>query len=152
MPNVRLATAADISRMLEIERSATSAAHWSRAQYEEVFREEIDGVPYRMALVIEDEQLIAGFLIARFVAAEVEIENIVIAQSARRLGFGSRLVKEFLHIAWDGIADSIFLEVRESNLAARALYEKFSFSETGRRKNYYRDPAEDAIQYRLSKP
>jgi ribosomal-protein-alanine N-acetyltransferase len=151
MPNVRLATAADISRMLEIERSATSAAHWSTAQYEEVFSEEIDGVPYRMALVIEDEQLIAGFLIARFVAAEVEIENIVIDQSARRHGFGSRLVEEFLHIAWDRIAGSIFLEVRESNLAARALYEKFSFSETGRRKNYYCDPAEDAIQYRLSK-
>jgi ribosomal-protein-alanine N-acetyltransferase len=45
-------------------------------------------------------------------------------------------------------AESVFLEVRESNRAARFLYEKWSFVESGRRKQYYQGPQEDAIVYR----
>ena len=46
-------------------------------------------------------------------------------------------------------AGAVFLEVRESNRAARALYEKWAFLESGRRRGYYKDPEEDAILYRL---
>ena len=44
-------------------------------------------------------------------------------------------------------AESVFLEVRESNTAARGLYEKLAFHQTGRRKSYYCAPLEDAILY-----
>ena len=47
-------------------------------------------------------------------------------------------------------ATAIFLEVRESNHAARSLYEKWAFSESGRRPRYYTQPEEDAIVYRLA--
>ena len=46
-------------------------------------------------------------------------------------------------------AAAVFLEVRESNRAARALYEKWAFLESGRRRGYYKDPEEDAILYRI---
>jgi ribosomal-protein-alanine N-acetyltransferase len=49
-------------------------------------------------------------------------------------------------------SSSIFLEVRESNAAARTLYELASFEQTGRRKSYYTNPAEDAILYRRTLP
>jgi ribosomal-protein-alanine N-acetyltransferase len=44
--------------------------------------------------------------------------------------------------------EAIFLEVRESNAAARAFYEKLGFEQMGRRKGYYADGLEDAIIYR----
>ena len=80
---------------------------------------------------------------------EWEIENIAIAGPARRRGLGTRLLGELLDLARAQGAESVFLEVRESNHAARALYEKWSFIESGRRKKYYKDPEEDAILYRL---
>jgi ribosomal-protein-alanine N-acetyltransferase len=58
---------------------------------------------------------------------------------------GTRLLGEFLDLARAKGAQTAFLEVRRSNRAARALYEKWSFTEIGHRRNYYKDPVEDAI-------
>ena len=57
---------------------------------------------------------------------------------------------EFLNLARRQGALAVFLEVRESNRAARALYEKWAFVENDRRKRYYSNPEEDAIVYRLA--
>ncbi len=127
-------------------RSAT-AAHWSREQYERVFGEQ---TPRRLALVIEEAAALQGFLVAHAVAGEWEIENIAVAGAARRRGFGTRLLGEFLKLASAEGATAVFLEVRESNHAARLLYEKWSFEESGRRPGYYTQPQEDAVVYRLS--
>ena len=75
--------------------------------------------------------------------------NIAVAGPARRRGLGTRLLGEFLDLARARGADAVFLEVRESNRAARALYEKWAFLECGRRRRYYQDPDEDAILYRI---
>ena len=83
------------------------------------------------------------------VAEEWEIENIAVADSARRRGLGTRLLGEILDLARASGAAAVFLEVRESNRAARALYEKWAFLESGSRCGYYADPQEDAILYRL---
>ena len=80
-------------------------------------------------------------MIARVVGEEWEIENIAVAGSARRRGLGTRLLGELLDMARAKGAAAVFLEVRESNQAARALYEKWAFLESGRRRGYYRDPA-----------
>ena len=100
-------------------------------------------------MVIEEQCVVQGFLVGRAVEGEWEIENIAVAGPARRRGLGTRLVGEFLDLARKQGAQAVFLEVRESNRAARALYEKWAFVEAGRRAHYYRQPEEDAVAYRL---
>jgi ribosomal-protein-alanine N-acetyltransferase len=152
---VRLATPADIPAMLALENVARTAAHWSQAQYERIFAEKPAGRRRhdpgvaRLGLVIEDHLGVQGFLIARQVESEFEIENVVVAGSARRRGFGTHLVREVLVLAHRQGAQAVFLEVRESNQAARALYEKCGFVKIGHRKRYYQNPEEAAILYRL---
>ena len=144
--SIRSATSADLPAMMALEKHAVTAAHWSAQQYEALFRA---SEPGRVALVIEDESGLQGFVIARVVDREWEIENIAVAGPARRRGLGTRLLGELLDLARARGADAVFLEVRESNRAARALYEKWAFLEGGRRRRYYKDPEEDAILYRL---
>ena len=86
-----------------------------------------------------------GFAIARCATAEWEIENVVVAPEKRRQGVGIKIIQELLLQAQSAGATSVLLEVRESNMAARRLYEKLGFSQQGRRSNYYRNPEEDAL-------
>jgi [ribosomal protein S18]-alanine N-acetyltransferase len=131
---------------MAIEKQAVTASQWSVRQYEAALAE---ASLNRLALVIEQEDVIQGFLVARAVDGEWEIENMAIAGPAQRGGLGTRLLGEFLELVRSRGAEAIFLEVRESNLAARMLYEKCAFVEAGRRARYYRDPEEDAVIYRL---
>ena len=87
--------------MMALEKHAATAAHWSVAQYETLFHAPSAG---RVALVIQEEtqpeeSKIQGFVIARVVGAEWEIENIAIAGPARRRGLGTRLLGELLDMA-----------------------------------------------------
>lgn len=145
----------DIPQILELERSAKTAAHWSAAQYRAVI--ESTGVAgggfvYVIAEAGGDGQSLIGFLVARNLGPEWELENIVVAEGTRRKGSGERLLREMIASAGKSGAEAIFLEVRESNLAARALYRKAGFREKGRRANYYAEPLEDAILCRLDLP
>jgi ribosomal-protein-alanine N-acetyltransferase len=142
----RPATLDDVAALMALEKHAVTAAHWSIEQYRAIFL--TSQIP-RIALLAEEGNTIQGFLVARGVGAEWELENIVIAASARRGGLGTRLLGEFLNAARACGAAAVFLEVRESNSAARRLYERWAFIESGRRTNYYRDPEEAAITYRL---
>ncbi len=144
--SIRAATSTDLPAMMALEKHAATAAHWSVEQYQALFNPSSAG---RVALIIQEERGVQGFVIARAVGVEWEIENIAIAGPARRRGLGTRLLGELLDLARSRGAESVFLEVRESNLAARGLYEKWSFTESGRRRKYYKDPEEDAILYRL---
>ena len=146
MIRVRHATHDDLPRMIEIAQRAVTAAQWSPQHYERVFS------PGRLALVIEQGGQIMGFIVGRAVGDEWEIENIAVTGDARRRGLGSHLLGEFLHHIRDSGASHAFLEVRESNLAARALYKKWAFIEAGRRKAYYQDPPEDAVILKFSFP
>jgi ribosomal-protein-alanine N-acetyltransferase len=91
---------------------------------------------------------VLGFLVAQHLAPEWELENIVVAPAARRKGVGKRLIEWLLEEARGAQSESVFLEVRESNTIARALYETTGFQQVGRRKSYYSAPSEDAILYR----
>ena len=84
-------------------------------------------------------------MIARCATCEWEIENVVVAREKRKRGIGIQLIQEVLLKAQSAGATSVLLEVRESNLAARRLYEKLGFSQQGRRSNYYHNPEEDAL-------
>jgi len=146
---IRYATEADIPAMMALERHAATAAHWSAEQYRTAFSCD---APSRVGLIVEEEAGVQGFIVGKALDGEWEIENIVVAGPARRHGFGTRLLGEFLELARGKCAQAVFLEVRESNLPARQLYEKWAFEESGRRKTYYREPEEDAIVFRLGFP
>ncbi len=142
----RKARPADALTMVGLERQAPTAAHWPESFYRGLFDE---GAPERISLISEDEGNPAGFLIARIAGSECELENVVVAEASQRRGLASGLVQELVRVARDRNVASIFLEVRESNAAARALYEKCGFALDGRRRSYYTAPVEDAVLYNL---
>lgn len=147
---IRRATSDDIAPMMALACDSASAAQWSQNEYRDLFSAE---GPHRIALVADDSPdstaAILGFLIARHVAPEWELENIVVAATARRQGIGNQLLRALIAAARETNSESVFLEVRESNVPAHALYEKSGFQRSGRRKSYYSNPVEDAILYRL---
>jgi len=145
--HIRPAVPADIPAMMQLVIHSATASQWSRAQYERVLRKETRP---GLTLVIEEENIVRGFLVAHEVAGEWEIENIAVAAAARRRGMGTRLLGEFLNRVRSHGGTCVFLEVRESNRVARLLYEKWAFEESGRRSRYYTEPQEDAIVYRLN--
>lgn len=142
--SVRDAKPGDMPRMLELEREAPTSAHWRESDYWRIFAE---AVVKRVALIAESDRKIVGFIVLACVGPDWELENIVVATSARRYGVATRLMREGLARAKSCGAERVFLEVRESNDAARGLYGKWLFRETGKRKGYYSNPAEDALVY-----
>ena len=106
----------------------------------------------RVVLVIESNPgaRVCGFLAAHEVLGEWEIENLAIGELDRRRGLGLLLLHEFLRLVRDRHGKEVFLEVRESNVAARALYSKCTFVEAARRRSYYQDPEEDALILKFS--
>src|SRR5579864_607183 len=158
--NVRLAEPVDLPRLVEIASHSATAAQWNQAEYLKLFPTDKVEVRHqddshivnslsqaqpRTALVVEHSGNVVGFIVWRQVEDEWEIENVAVTGSARRCGLGSRLVGELLDLVRSRGGKSVFLEVRESNGAARSLYEKWAFLEVGRRKMYYQNPAEDAL-------
>jgi ribosomal-protein-alanine acetyltransferase len=139
--------------MMHLVQQSPLAAHWSRQQYEGLFvAAATQQRSARLAWIAEDASRtpeIVGFMVAHRVDAEWELENIVVAETARRQGVGSRLLGELVAQARAAQGSGIFLEVRQSNQSGRALYRKVGFEETGLRKSYYADPPEDAILCRL---
>jgi ribosomal-protein-alanine N-acetyltransferase len=140
---IRPATSADIPSILALERASPPAAHWSEAEYHHIFE---SNEPRRLALIFE-RQGVRAFLVARTTTPEWELENIVVAEDNRRQSLATMLVRELQQHARTEGAHAIFLEVRQSNTAARALYHGCGFEITGRRFGYYRCPEEDAIIY-----
>jgi ribosomal-protein-alanine acetyltransferase len=139
---IRSAVLNDVPAILAIERSAPSAAHWTSEQYAEL-------VSNGVVLVAEEAGHVSGFVCAKSFADEWEIENVVVAAQLLRHGIANELLRELIQLAEIEAASAILLEVRESNLPARRLYEKHRFREAGRRRGYYEDPPEDAILYAL---
>ncbi len=90
-------------------------------------------------LAYEGQELV-GFLAVQTVLDEMEILQIAVRADFQRLGIASQLMAAVMD--WEG---DIFLEVRESNRAAQALYTRQHFTKIGKRKDYYRQPVEDAV-------
>ena len=105
---------------------------------------------YALFLVADgDDAKIAGYIVALEAADSGEILNLAVAPGGRRHGLGRALVKQVVETLRGRGVQEIYLEVRESNAPARALYAGHGFKEVGRRKQYYRRPLEDAIVLRL---
>ncbi|HEY0997925.1 MAG TPA: ribosomal protein S18-alanine N-acetyltransferase [Gemmatimonadaceae bacterium] len=88
---------------------------------------------------------VVGYVVAWFVAGEGEIANVAVRPEWRGHGIGARLLDHTILEARERAVERLFLEVRESNLAAQGLYASRGFQQVGRRRGYYRRPNEDAL-------
>ncbi|MDO5410831.1 MAG: ribosomal protein S18-alanine N-acetyltransferase [Lachnospiraceae bacterium] len=93
----------------------------------------------------EADGVIVGYLLFMAAADEGELLRVGVSPKARRKGIASALMSHMESCAVSKGIATIWLEVRESNTAARALYEKTGFIEQGQRKKYYHDPVENAV-------
>jgi ribosomal-protein-alanine N-acetyltransferase len=137
---IRPATDQDVSAIVAIEQQELSASHWKVDKYQSRLK---DGC----LLVAEREKRVCGFICAHAVLSDWDIENLVVAAAFRRRGIADQLLRALMEEPRNGPGTAWLLEVRESNEAARALYEKHGFLEVGRRRGYYREPSEDAVLY-----
>lgn len=140
---IRPATPADVPALLALERICFPDP-WSERGLAESLTPPNGG-----GLVAETGRGIVGYLITREVGGSGEILNLAIAPGSRRRGVGAQLLRAGLAgLGGRGVGE-VFLEVRESNHAARALYERAGFRVAGARRGYYRSPSEDALVMRL---
>lgn len=100
-------------------------------------------------VALDDNNVVAGFVIFWRVAGELEIHNVVTDPTRRRQGIGRTLIAAVLNYAKADQMTRVLLEVRERNTPARRLYQSVGFSETGRRPGYYpaygSEPADNAV-------
>ena len=100
-----------------------------------------DYLRYECTVVEADGSTVAYLLVRRVGEDEFEILNVAVAPQFRRRGVAESLIRSQLKVK----RGNWFLEVRESNLPARSLYDKIGFRQTGRRPDYYSDPPESGI-------
>lgn len=143
---------ADLGAVVEIER-ACFADPWSPESFESSME------PQRMRFLVAEEgegsassnshpsgePRILGYVVALLLFDEAEIANLAVAPWARRRGIGGLLLDRMWEDLVGGGVQSLYLDVRESNAGARALYASRWFEEVGRRRGYYRHPTEDAL-------
>lgn len=142
LAQIRPAVSDDIPAILKIEHQSFSYQRWHAKDF---LADE--------CIVAEVDERVVGFLVSRQISAESgkalperEILNIAVAPPYRRMGVAKRLLEwELRH---KGV---FFLEVRESNQAAQALYRELGFVEIGRRSGYYQEPSEGAIVMQMKK-
>ena len=96
-------------------------------------------------LVAEEEGTVAGYIGSQTCGDESDVMNVAVHPDFRRRGIAEALVNSLVTKLNDIGSHCLTLEVRASNAPAVSLYEKLGFAEIGRRKNYYRNPREDAL-------
>ena len=138
------AAPADIDAVARLE-SVAFADPWTRQAFEAALRER--HARFRVARAPDGS--VVGYLIAWFVLDEAEIANVAVVPTARRRGIARALLEGVIAEARTSRIVRVFLEVRESNTAARELYASMGFMPIARRPRYYRKPVEDAIVLRL---
>lgn len=141
MATIRPMTVRDLEAVLRLEVSAPEAPHWQRSTYETL----LSRPGAALLFVAEDGVGIVGFLIAQAVADLCELESIVVNPAARRNGIGKTLFAELVNSAIKLDLSRIQLEVRRGNNSAIAFYHTLGFRQDGFRRNYYRNPDEDAV-------
>ena len=141
MPQIRRAHDEDLDLLVELER-ACLPDFWRK----DTLRNLMNEARY-LVLIIEDW----GYLIGWSASGAGEIERVGVVPQRRGCGWGAALVDEAVAAFANRNAREVWLEVRQSNAAARALYARCGFEESGRRRAYY-DDGEDAILMKRELP
>lgn len=95
-------------------------------------------------LVAEEDGKVLGYVGSQTVMDESDMMNIAVCPDCRRRGIGALLLTELILALKNRGSRKLSLEVRASNAPAIALYERYGFQQVGLRKQYYRNPKEDA--------
>jgi ribosomal-protein-alanine N-acetyltransferase len=140
----------DLLEVVEIEQVCGLSLWGWDAYHAELSRPEAITLVARAEGALEAGRVVAGFIAARVTAAELHVNNIGVREEVRRRGLGAVLLGRALEIGARLGAEGAVLEVRKGNLAAQGLYGHFGFRPVGERRNYYRDPSEDALVMMLT--
>jgi [ribosomal protein S18]-alanine N-acetyltransferase len=134
----------DLNAVLAIQSICPEIAQWTSWDYIRVIQGEMAG------WVAVEDGIPLGFLVARRIVSELEILNFAVRPDARGRGIGTHLLHQAF--TWGEMfeAGQALLEVRASNVAALRFYESRGFSVSGRRKDYYAAPVEDALVLMVS--
>ena len=128
---IRRGAPGDLAQVAAIQAASPEAAQWDAAGY----------LLYDFHVLVRGIRM-AGFLVSRtLVEGETELLNLAVAPEFRRQGVARKLVNSLL-AASPGV---VYLEVRESNRAARKFYNRMGFQEVSSRSGYYQAPPEAAI-------
>ncbi len=140
---LRPATLADAEPLATLAGQTPGAPLWTAATYRDLAVN-----PLRLLLLLEHDTKPTAFAAAALITpppSEAELEAIAVHPAAQRQGHGTTLLRAVQHWAAQHQAIRLLLEVRASNLAAQHLYRAHGFLPTGRRRNYYQHPPEDAV-------
>ena len=137
---IRKMTLDDVPAVVELDQKSFSLPWPERS-----FRYELTANPASRCWVAELDGQVVGMIVVWLIGDEAHVANLATHPVFRRRGIAKRLLSHALQQLVQEGARSSFLEVRESNLAAQAMYRKFGYMETGRRRRYYRDNDEDAL-------
>lgn len=131
---------ADLTEVMEIERRSYPYP-WTRLIFSDCLHAGYS------CWVCERQGVIQGYGIISIAAGEAHLLNLCVRPESQKQGMGEKLLVHLVALARRHDAEIIFLEVRESNAAARRLYEKAGFNELGNRRDYYpaADGREDAL-------
>ena len=143
MMTFRDMTTAHVAQVAELEKLCF-ADPWS----ENSVRSEVDNV-LSLWMVAMDGDRVVGYVGSQTVCGETDMMNIAVHPDYRRRGIAESLVDVLIRELKNRGSVCLTLEVRASNDPAIGLYEKLGFREVGLRKNYYRNPREDARILRL---
>ncbi len=136
---IRQMNAGDIPAVAAIEASCLSA--WTLQQIEAELKRKKG-----LALVASSSFAeVLGWCCGQQVGPEVELLKVAVSPQWRRQGVAEALVQELCRQFAARSGEQIFLEVRSQNIPALQLYTKLGWQKVGQRKNYYRDPADDAL-------
>ncbi len=134
----------DLEAIVKIQNSSAQTAAWSEADYERLAAD-----PQGMVLVAESEGStlpeLVGFAAFHRVGEEAELWNLAVAPQYRRQGIAKALFQEARRCLLQARVTRIFLEARASNAPALGLYHAMGFRTFMVRKDYYRNPNEDAV-------
>lgn len=132
-------TEEDVPFIAQVEKECFSEP-WS----EKAIRDELNNES-ALFFVAKKEGSFLGYIGMHTVVDECYIANIAVMSACRRQGVGDVLLKHGENAAKQRGCSFISLEVRVSNLAAKSLYEKHGYTVQGERKNFYREPTENAL-------
>ena len=137
---LRPMTEADLPEVVAIE-EATQPTPWSAQVFRDCFSSHYD------CRVVQRDSAVIGFVVFSSVLDEAHLLNIAIAPTMQRRGIAWAVLKEVIPEYQARALRYLYLEVRESNVGARTLYEQLGFQAIGQRKNYYRihDGRENAV-------
>ncbi|MEE1036003.1 MAG: ribosomal protein S18-alanine N-acetyltransferase [Oscillospiraceae bacterium] len=135
---ITIMTALHVSQVAELEKLCFSDP-WS----EKSVASELENKLAYWLVAVEDDR-VAGYVGSQTVCGETDMMNIAVHPDFRRRGIAESLVNALVEDLQKQESHSLTLEVRASNEAAQKLYEKLGFMQVGLRKNYYRNPKEDA--------